>query len=185
MIRIMLCLPFRARRWQVLSLLTVFLALPAAGAEPDSAPAVGFELVVERDVQPSFPGKQRLISIPMPQGAQWCVKWNHSVAQFVVLDCYRNVAGQMVLERSHQPDFAAGLGHVLGRGIQVSDGEGGYWIKGMDEPVPGNRYALRVGAMRVNHRLVWPAQAPVESFSISEQAAGERVIIQLQAVNDQ
>jgi len=180
MIKIMFCLLPWARRWQKLVLLAACIISPAAGAEPASAPAVGYELVVERDVQPNSSGKQRLVTIPMPQGAQWCVKWNHSVAQFVVLDCYRNVAGQMVLERSHQPDFAAGLGHVLGRGVQVSDGEGGYWIKGIDEPVPSNRYALRVGAMRVNHRLVWPAQAPTESFSISEQAAGERVIIQLQ-----
>ena len=185
MIKIMFCLLPWARRWQRLVLLAVLLFPPAAGAEPASAPAVGYELVVERDVQPGSPGKQRLITISMPQGAQWCVKWNHSVARFAVLDCYGNVAGRMVLERSHQPDFAAGLGHVLGRGVQVSDGEGGYWIKGIDEPVPGNRYALRVGAMRVNHRLVWPAQAPVESFSISEQAAGERVMIRLQKAVDQ
>lgn len=185
MIKIMFCLLPWARRWQRLVLLAVFVTSPAAGAESASAPAVGYELVVERDVQPGSRGKQRLITISMPQGAQWCVKWNHSVARFVVLDCYRNVAGRMVLERSHQPDFAAGLGHVLGRGVQVSDGEGGYWIKGIDEPVPGNRYALRVGAMRVNHRLVWPAQAPTESVSISEQAAGERVMIRLQKTVDQ
>lgn len=168
------------KRWQMLSLSALIVTPLAAGAEPISAPAVGYELVVERDVQVNATSQKPLATIPMPLGAQWCMKWNHSVEQFLVLDCYRNVAGQMVLERSHQPDFAAGLGHVLGRGVQVSDGEGGYWIKGIDEPVPDNRYILRVGAMRVNHRIVWPGQAPVGRISLSEQAAGERVIIQLQ-----
>ncbi|MDL4863928.1 DUF1850 domain-containing protein [Halomonas elongata] len=95
-----------------------------------------------------------LVNLPMPEGAGWCLAWNHSVEGFAVHDCYRNVGGHMVLERSHLPDFAAGLDHIPGRGRQVSDGQGGYWIEDIDEPVPGDRYRLRVGAMRVDHRLV-------------------------------
>ncbi|ALM51519.1 DUF1850 domain-containing protein [Halomonas huangheensis] len=105
-----------------------------------------------------------LISVPMPEGAGWCLAWNHSVEGFEVLDCYRNVSDNMVLERSHLPDFAAGLDHVLGRGRQVSDGEDGYWIEDIDEPVPGNRYRLRVGAMRVDHRLVSRGQPMLETL---------------------
>ena len=118
----------------------------------------------------------RLIaSLPMPEGETWCLEWNHSVAGFRVQDCYRHREGLMVLERSHQPDFAAGLGHVPGRGQQVSDGEGGYWIEGIDEPVPGNRYHLRVGSPEVNHRLLHEDRR----LSLSDQAAGERVMIHL------
>lgn len=80
-----------------------------------------------------------------------------------------------MLERSHQPDFAAGLGHIPGRGVQVSDGEGGYWIEDIDEPVPGNRYLLRVGSKDVNHRIVWHDKVT----SLSASVAGERVTIQL------
>lgn len=105
-----------------------------------------------------------LISVPMPEGAGWCLAWNHSVEGFEVLDCYRNVSGAMVLERSHLPDFAAGLDHVLGRGRQVSDGENGYWIEDIDEPVPGNHYRLRVGAMRVDHRFVSRGQPTLETL---------------------
>ena len=119
-----------------------------------------------------------LVSLPMPQGEGWCLEWNHSVEGFPVLDCYRNEHGRMVLESSHQPDFAAGLGHVPGRGRQVSDGHGGYWIKDIHEPVPGDRYLLRVGAPRVNHRLV----VEDKTISLSDLAAGQRVSIGLRPV---
>lgn len=106
-----------------------------------------------------------LVELPMPDGAGWCLAWNHSVEGFEVLDCYRNLDGAMVLERSHLPDFAAGLDHVPGRGRQVSDGHGGYWIEDIDEPVPDNRYWLRVGAKRVDHRLVSRGEPTLETLS--------------------
>ena len=65
--------------------------------------------------------------LPVPEGGEWCVLWRHSVQGFEVADCYENRGGRMVLMRSHQPDFAAGLGHIPGRGRQASDGDGGYW----------------------------------------------------------
>lgn len=122
---------------------------------------------------------ERLWYTAMPDGARWCVEWEHSVEHFTVRDCYLNAAGSMQLERSHQPDFAAGLGHTLGRGKQVSDGKGGYWIEEIYEPVPSNQYALRVGAMAVNHRLVWQQDGKTHVYSLSRRAAGERVWIQL------
>ncbi|WP_445003435.1 DUF1850 domain-containing protein [Halomonas mongoliensis] len=118
---------------------------------------------------------RRIASLPMPEGEAWCLEWNHSVAGFPVLDCYRHREGLMVLERSHLPDFAAGLDHIPGRGRQVSDGEGGYWIEAIDEPVPGNRYRLRVGSPEVNHRLLHEGRR----LSLSDRAAGERVTIHL------
>ncbi|XKE46216.1 DUF1850 domain-containing protein [Halomonas organivorans] len=118
------------------------LGLPALAACPSH------ELRV-RDVDGTS-----LVRLPMPEGAGWCLAWNHSVEGFPVHDCYRNREGRMVLQRSHLPDFAAGLDHIPGRGRQVSDGRGGYWIEAIDEPVPGDRYRLRVGAPRVDHRLV-------------------------------
>ena len=91
--------------------------------------------------------------LPMPEGARWSVLWHHSVDGYEVEDIYENRAGAMVLVRSHLPDFGAGLGHIPGRGRQVSDGAGGYWIEDIDEPVPGNAYVLRPGRAGVNHRL--------------------------------
>ncbi len=113
--------------------------------------------------------------MPVPEGVGWCVLWNHSVKGFPVSDCYENRGGRMVLVRSHLPDFAAGLDHIPGRGKQVSDGAGGYWILDLDEPVPGNAYVLRPGGAAVNHRL----RAGEREVSLSAAATRERVTIEL------
>jgi Domain of unknown function (DUF1850) len=109
-------------------------------------------------------------------GSGWCVLWRHSVQGFEVADCYENRSGRMVLVRSHQPDFAAGLGHIPGRGRQVSDGAGGYWILGINEAVPGNAYALRPGRAAVDHRL----RTAQDEVSLSARAARRRVWIALE-----
>ncbi|MEM8630369.1 MAG: DUF1850 domain-containing protein [Pseudomonadota bacterium] len=113
--------------------------------------------------------------LPMPEGGGWCVLWNHSVQGFPVTDCYENRSGRMILVRSHQPDFAAGLGHIPGRGRQVSDGQGGYWILDIDEAVPGNAYILRPGRGSVDHRL----RVGETTVSLSKPAARARVRIEL------
>ena len=150
------------------------ICLPLAGAGASPAPAMlsdRLKVVTEQG--------EVLVDIAAPPGMRWCIEWNHSVKKFAVLDCYQNVAGVMQLERSHQPDFAAGLGHTVGRGEQVSDGEGGYWINAIDEPVPNNRYVLRVGAEVVNHRVVWLEDDHRREVSLSARASGQRVTIQL------
>ncbi|TVP46273.1 MAG: DUF1850 domain-containing protein [Halomonas sp.] len=155
-------------------LVASLICLPLAGAGATPAPAVSsdrLQVVTEQG--------DLLVDTPAPPGMSWCIKWNHSVKQFTVLDCYQNVAGRMVLERSHQPDFAAGLGHTLGRGEQVSDGEGGYWIEAINEPVANNRYALRVGSDAVNHRVVWHDGENCHDISLSDHVPGQRVTIQM------
>lgn len=113
--------------------------------------------------------------LPVPEGTGWCVLWNHSVRGFAVSDCYENRGGRMVLVSAHLPDFAAGLDHIPGRGRQVSDGQGGYWILDIDEAVPGNAYVLRPGAGAVDHRL----EVGDTVVSLSAAAPRERVRIAL------
>lgn len=117
---------------------------------------------------------------PVPEGDGWCVLWNHSVKGFTVSDCYENRDGHMVLVQSHLPDFAAGLDHIPGRGRQVSDGQGGYFILDIDEAVPGNAYVLRPGAGAVDHRL----QVADRVVSLSAVAPRERVTITLTRNDD-
>jgi len=113
--------------------------------------------------------------LPVPEGTGWCVLWRHSVQGFEVSDCYENRSGQMVLVRAHLPDFAAGLDHIPGRGRQVSDGQGGYWIEDIDEVVPGAAYVLRPGSAAVDHRL----RVGDTVVSLSAIAPRERVTIAL------
>ena len=118
---------------------------------------------------------ETLASFDIPAGQGWCVLWHHSVQGFEVKDCYENRDGRMVLVRSHLPDFAAGLDHIPGRGRQVSDGMGGYWIEDIDEAVPGNAYVLRPGAGIVDHRI----RAGTAEVSLSAKAPRARVRIAL------
>ena len=117
-----------------------------------------------------------IAQLDVSEGAGWCVLWRHSVAGFEVADCYENRGGHMVLVRSHQPDFAAGLGHIWGRGRQVSDGAGGYWILDINEPVPGDAYVLRPGGPAVDHRL----RTDTQEVSLSAIAPRKRVLVALQ-----
>lgn len=118
---------------------------------------------------------REIARLSVPEGTGWCVLWRHSVKGFEVSDCYENRQGRMVLVKSHLPDFAAGLGHIPGRGRQVSDGQGGYLILDIDEPVPGDAYILRPGLGPVDHRL----QVGDTVVSLSAVAPRERVRISL------
>jgi hypothetical protein len=140
------------------------LLLPLA---PGTAPAA--ELVATRE------DGTDIARLPVPEGSGWCVLWHHSVKGFEVSDCYENRDGRMVLVWSHLPDFAAGLDHIPGRGRQVSDGQGGYFILEIDEPVPGNAYVLRPGQASVDHRL----EVGGTVVSLSAVAPRERVRIAL------
>lgn len=124
---------------------------------------------------------EKIAQFEVLDGTGWCILWNHSVQGFPVTDCYENRDGQMVLVSSHQPDFAAGLGHIPGRGRQVSDGQGGYFIFDIDEPVPGNAYVLRPGERSVNHRMKLGDRV----VSLSAVAAHERVTIALIGTSEQ
>lgn len=116
-----------------------------------------------------------LMTIPMHQDASWCLLWNHSVAGFTVSDCFVIRHNTLFLQSSHQPDFAAGLGYMDGRGHLVNDGKGGYLITEINEPVPNNGLVLRVGSKAVNHRVLYQGL----ETSLSNVVAGQRVTLQL------
>jgi hypothetical protein len=116
-----------------------------------------------------------LVAFTVRAEDRWCLVWNHSVAGFPVRDCFVFRPPAMILDSSHQPDFAAGLGHIEGRGKLRSDGVGGYWIEDIDEPVPGNRLNLRVGSSTVDHRIEFKGMR----YSLSERAANRLVVMRL------
>ena len=109
-----------------------------------------------------------LAAWPMANGQEACLTWAHSVTGGKVVDCFVNDAGRLVLARSFLHDFAAGLGEVAGRGhLRAAEG-GGYWIEAIDEAMPGNRLALRIGAHAVDHRL----RIGTDGLALSQIAPG-------------
>ena len=116
-----------------------------------------------------------LVEVSVPDGGEWCLRWNHSVTGGAVADCFVNSSGHMVLDRSYLHDFAAGLGEVQGRGTLRPARGGGYWIEGIDERIPGDALPLRVGRASVDHRL----EIGGREYGLSALAAGERVVLHL------
>lgn len=116
-----------------------------------------------------------LASLSMNNDDTWCLLWNHSVAGFTVSDCFVVSHNGLLLYSSHQPDFAAGLGHLEGRGKLASDGHGGYLITDINEPVPNNALVLRAGSMAVNHRVLYKGK----ETSLSQMAAGQQITLRL------
>lgn len=148
----------------------LFAAALLSWAVAANAAHADARLIVER------PGGEVLVEAPAPAGTGWCLHWRHSVTGGKVADCFANNGGRMILVRSFLHDFAAGLGTVEGRGGRlVSVPGGGYWIEGINEHIPDNALALRVGARQVGHRL----EIGGETIGLSSIAARERVIIRL------
>lgn len=117
-----------------------------------------------------------LVEVELSGEGEWCLVWNHSVQGFPVTDCFRMQKGQLMLDTTHTPDFAAGLGHISGRGRLVSDDTHGYRIVEMQVPISNNHLWLRVGAPSVNHRI----EVGARLVSLSDLAADQLVEIRVQ-----
>jgi hypothetical protein len=156
-----------ARVPPVAVLLVYLMLLTTAVAQA----AAGVPALVVRDAQGS-----ELARFALDESPRWHLAWRHSVTGNLVRDHYEVRDGTMLLTQSHTPAYDAGLGHIPGRGRAESDGEGGYWIRDIDEPVPGNAYWLRVGSERVGHTVVHGDRR----VNLSDHAAGERVRIALE-----
>ncbi|MDX1800637.1 MAG: DUF1850 domain-containing protein [Marinobacter sp.] len=149
--------------------LVCLLSWTCASMAAGQAPASDWQLTV------TGPDQTRLARIALPATGRWCLIWNHSVQGFEVTDCFRVVDGQLELDSTHTPDFAAGLGYIRGRGVLESDTHHGYRIVDMDVPIPDNTLRLRVGSAAVNHRI----RAGSQTVSLSRLAAHKLVAIQL------
>lgn len=145
--------------------------LPVAALAEDH---VAWELTVTDSDQ------SLLTRISLEASGRWCLVWNHSVQGFPVIDCFRVEGGQLMLESSRMPDFAAGLGYTAGRGILESDNQHGYRIVAMNVPISENTLRLRVGSDSVNHRI----KVGSRMVSLTHLAADERVDIRLTSASD-
>lgn len=128
-------------RGVIRALLVVALAFGTGAAIPSTT--AGAQVLVLR-----LDGAE-VMRHPLPV----CLVWNHSVTGGLVADCLDQEAGTLILRKSYLHDFAPGLGEVIGRGTLTPDPRGGYWIDGLDAPLPQG-LVLRVGGPAVAHRLM-------------------------------
>ncbi len=123
-------------------------------------------------------GGDPVVRIPLDHEQRWILAWQHSVTGILVQDYFGVQEGWMVLEQSHMPSFDAGLGHIPGRGRLESDGDHGYWVRDIDERIPGNRFVLRVGDEGVNdHTLI----VGDEQVNLSRLVPRRRVVMTIGA----
>lgn len=142
--------------------------------------AVNAQVTAPWQLSVSGPSQTMLVEIDLPKAGRWCLVWNHSVQGFPVTDCFQMDEGQLMLDSSHTPDFAAGLGYTSGRGTLTSDDKHGYRIIDMQVPIPNNRLSLRVGAPSVNHRI----EVGTRLISLSDLAADQLVEIRVRPAGD-
>ncbi len=154
-----------ARGWIAAALVPLLVGTAALAADPGTART----LEVRR-----WDDGRTVARLPLPADGAWMLSWRHSVTGILVRDYFRFERGRMVLEASHMPAFDAGLGHIPGRGTLESDGQGGYWVRDIDEPVPGGRFLVRVGDPGVNDHTLHAGERQVD---LSALAARERVVV--------
>ena len=148
----------------------VLLGVSAALMAYEALFRPGPELVVSTD------DGIEVVRLPLRTDPTWEVRWTHSVAGIVVRDIFAWRDGRMLLTDTLTPQLdVAGLGHIPGRGELRDDGDGGHWIAGIDEPMPGGAYWLRVGSEHAPTVLVHGAR----EFDLTSTHAGARLRLEV------
>lgn len=103
---------------------------------------------------------EELVRVSLKTDPTWEIVWTHSVAQVRVRDVFAWRDGTMLLTDQLTPFIdIAGLGHIPGRGELRDDGDGGYWIAGIDAPILGNVHRFIIGSERAPTTLVHAGRA--------------------------
>jgi hypothetical protein len=138
----------------------------------------GPALTVTLEPGPDGSPGEVIARVPLRGDPTWEVRWQHSVAGIVVRDVFAWRDGQMFLTDTLTPQLdVAGLGHTPGRGELRDDGEGGYWIADLDQPIRGNAYWVRIGSVHAPTVLVHGNR----EFRLSERHPGVRARIEVHA----
>ncbi len=119
---------------------------------------------------------EELVRVSLGADPTWAYVWVHSVAQVRVRDVFAWRDATMLLTDQMTPLIdIAGLGHTPGRGELRDDGDGGYWIAGIDAPIAGNVHRFIIGTERAPTTLVHAGR----SFELSETHPGVHARIEV------
>jgi len=117
-----------------------------------------------------------VLALSLAEDPNWTLAWPHSVTGTPVSDTFRWDAGRMWFteHRTLHLDIA-GLGFTPGRGELRDDGEGGFVIAHIDEPVAGNVHRIIIGSSLAPTTL-WHAGIP---YPLSIRHAGVRARLEV------
>jgi len=117
-----------------------------------------------------------LVEAPLAAGETWTLAWLHSVAGTPVSETFAWRAGTMWLteHRTRHLDIA-GLGHTPGRGDLRDDGEGGFWIVGIDEPLVDGVHRFIIGTANAPTTLLHAGR----TYDLSASHPGVRARIEV------
>jgi len=117
-----------------------------------------------------------LVRAPLGHEATWEIAWLHSVAQVEIRDAFAWRDGTMLLTDQRTPFLdIAGLGHIPGRGELRDDGEGGYWIAGIDQRLVGDVHRFIIGSVHAPTTLLHAGRA----YDLSASHPGVRARIEV------
>jgi len=91
------------------------------------------------------------VFFPVHEGSVVELDWVHSVSAIPVREVFRVANGELWLEETHNPWFAAGLGEIAGRGRTVAEDDHAVAIVGIHERAEG--MALRIGSPEIHHTV--------------------------------
>jgi hypothetical protein len=144
-------------------------AATVASAAGDAAPA-GPELWVRTAAG------EVLLRLPLGDDPTWEIAWVHSVARVTVRDAFAWRDGTMLLTDQRTPLIdIAGLGHIPGRGDLRDDGQGGYWIAGIDQRLADDVHRFVIGSLHAPSTLLHGGR----SYDLSATHPGVRARIEV------
>jgi hypothetical protein len=117
-----------------------------------------------------------LVRVPLGDDPTWEIAWVHSVVGVRIRDAFawRDATMRLTDQRTPLIDIA-GLGHIPGRGELRDDGEGGYWIAGIDERLAGDVHRFVIGSAHAPSTLLHGGR----SYELSATHPGVRARIEV------
>lgn len=94
---------------------------------------------------------ETLLFLPMRDNETLELTWRHSVDHILVRDVFSLRGGTLYLNATYHAFFAAGLGHIVGRGKVISTDNHGLAVIDINEAL--ETLPLRVGSADIAHTL--------------------------------
>ena len=169
--------PTRGRRDRRLPLLVAVLcSLAALPGGAGGAAAAGDDGAAGPELWVVTAAGEVVLRVPLGGDPTWEIAWIHSVAGVRIRDAFAWRDATMLVTDQRTPLIdIAGLGHIPGRGELRDDGDGGYWIAGIDERLADDVHRFVIGSVHAPSTLLHAGRA----YELSATHPGVRARIEV------